>query len=134
MRKIAFIFTFLFCLLSFSTKAQSTIYFDANWNVTTKDNAVYYRSISSKKTKQEWIIDYYISGKKAKEVATIKGKEEGKFSMYYESGELMTDGRYKDGEKDGIWKTYYKNGKIKIIHRKSIFEWLSLKVSAFDAH
>lgn len=100
-------------LFTFAATAQDKVYFDANWNITDKENAVYYRSISSKKTKQEWIIDYYISGKKAKEVTTIKGKEEGKFSMYYESGELMTDGRYKDGEKDGIWKTYYKNGKIK---------------------
>ena len=99
--------------ISLSTQAQEMVYFDANWNVTTKDNAEYYRSISSKKTKSEWVIDYYISGKKAKEVSAINGKAQGTFSMYYESGELMIDGRYKDGKKDGVWKTYYKNGKIK---------------------
>tara|TARA_R110002049_G_scaffold222381_1_gene394026 strand:- start:100 stop:501 length:402 start_codon:yes stop_codon:yes gene_type:complete len=112
MKKIGFIIGI--CLLfSFVTKAQEKVYFDANWNISDKENAVYYRSITSKKTKQEWIIDYYISGKKAKEVASVKGKAEGAFSMFYESGELMTAGRYVNDEKDGIWKTYYKNGKIK---------------------
>jgi antitoxin component YwqK of YwqJK toxin-antitoxin module len=102
-----------FVLFSMAAKAQGKVYFDANWNITTKEKAVYYRAVSNKETKKDWIIDYYISGKKAKEVSSKKGRAQGKFSMFYESGELMTTGSYEDDKREGVWKTYYKNGKIK---------------------
>ena len=101
-----------FLLFSILAKAQGKVYFDANWNITTKEKAVYYRAVSNKETKKDWIIDYYISGKKAKEVSSKKGRAQGKFSMFYESGELMISGRYINDKKDGMWKTFSKNGKI----------------------
>jgi len=98
--------------ISFASQAQSKVYFDANWNVVTKEKAVYYRTIATEKSKKQWIIDYYISGKKAQEANYIKGKPDGKFLMYYDSGELKSIGFYEDGLKEGVWKTYDKNGKI----------------------
>lgn len=103
---------FFLAVFSFSTHAQSKVYFDANWNVVTKEKAVYYRTISANKSKKEWIIDYYISGKKAQEANYVKGKPDGKFLMYYNTGELKSIGFYEDGLKEGVWKTYDKNGKI----------------------
>ena len=103
---------FFLAFFSFSTQAQSKVYFDANWNVVTKEKAVYYRTISDNKSKKEWIIDYYISGKKAQEANYVKGKPDGKFLMYYNTGELKSIGFYEDGLKEGVWKTYDKNGKI----------------------
>ena len=103
---------FFLAFFSFSTHAQSKVYFDANWNVVTKEKAVYYRTISANKSKKEWIIDYYISGKKAQEANYVKGKPDGKFLMYYNTGELKSIGFYEDGLKEGVWKTYDKNGKI----------------------
>jgi antitoxin component YwqK of YwqJK toxin-antitoxin module len=108
------VFVFLLIIfLAFSAKAQDKVYFDANWNVTTKEKAVYYRTIEKNKNNKEWIIDYYISGKKLQEANYINGKPEGKFLIYYNSGELKVIGRYIKGLKDGVWKTYYKTGKIK---------------------
>ena len=45
MKKIGFIIG-ICMLFSFATKAQGKVYFDANWNITDKENAVYYRSFS----------------------------------------------------------------------------------------
>ncbi|WP_299669829.1 hypothetical protein [uncultured Polaribacter sp.] len=108
-------FTIL-CIVFFSifkTSAQEKIWFDANWNITTKKNAVYYRLVADHKSKKQQIIDYYISGKKAKEYFFVEGKENGKYAEFYNSGELRITGNFENGFREGIWKTYYKNGKIK---------------------
>lgn len=127
--------------LTLSVSAQDTTWFDANWQVTTKDNAEYYRPTPQKKGNGYWIVDYYKNGKiqmegysssavpleeefdglvtyyhdngKPFHEANYKnGKLEGVRKVYYESGELKEQGRYKDGKRDGIWKTFYKSGKI----------------------
>lgn len=103
---------FFYAFFSFTTQAQSRVYFDANWNVVAKEKAVYYRTISDNKSEKEWIIDYYISGKKAQEANYVKGKPDGKFLIYYNTGELKSIGFYEDGLKESVWKTYDKNGKI----------------------
>lgn len=111
-----FKFVTIFVIISFlsiSVYSQDKVYFDENWNVTDKENASYYRLVVNTKSEKEWIIDYYISGKKAQEAKYINGKPEGKFSVYYDSGELKVEGIYEKGLKVGVWKTYYKNGKIK---------------------
>ncbi|QTD37082.1 hypothetical protein JL193_13280 [Polaribacter batillariae] len=113
MRIIPLLFFILLVFFTTDFSAQEKIWFDANWNVTTKEKAVYYRPISRDKSKKQWVIDYYISGKKVKEVYYVSGKPNGKYSEFYNSGELKTTGKFEEGLKDGIWKTYYKNGKIK---------------------
>lgn len=103
---------FFIIFFSFFTQAQSKVYFDANWNVVAKEKAVYYRIIAADESKKGYIIDYYISGKKAQETNYVKGKPDGKCLMYYNTGELKRIGFYKDGFKEGVWKTFDKNGKI----------------------
>ena len=111
MKIVFFFLTFILFFLTTTINAQETIYFDAEWKITTKINAVYYRvEIQNKKAKT---IDYFMSGKKAQEVVYMDGKPEGKYNLYYNSGELKTAGEYQKGLKQGVWKTYYKNGKIK---------------------
>ncbi len=107
-----FLFFLFFISFSSATFCQEKVYFDDNWNVTTKENAVYYRVVSDKKSKKEWIIDYYISGKKAQEANYINGKPEGKYLLYYNTGELKKVGYFENGLKEGVWKTYDKEGKI----------------------
>ncbi|WP_435416316.1 toxin-antitoxin system YwqK family antitoxin [Polaribacter aestuariivivens] len=110
-----FFFT-LFFISIFSTvtlTAQQKIWLDENGNLSNREKAVYYRISNDNKSKKQLIIDYYISGKKAKEFYFIKGKPDGKYSEFYDSGEVKITGKFEDGYKEGTWKTYYKNGKIK---------------------
>ncbi|QOD60524.1 hypothetical protein H9I45_14440 [Polaribacter haliotis] len=113
MKITSILFFLLFSFFATDFAAQEKIWFDVNSNVTTKEKAVYYRLVSSNKNEKQQIIDYYISGKKAKEFSFVKGKENGKYSEFYSSGELKTIGKFDNGRRDGVWKTYYKNGKIK---------------------
>ncbi|CAA0172843.1 conserved exported hypothetical protein [Tenacibaculum maritimum] len=128
--------------LAITVNAQETIWFDANWNATTKDKAVFYRPAPQKKGNGFWIVDYYINGTVQMEgFSTVStpneekfdglilyyhpngktfhkanyqnGELEGKRDVYYETGELKETGKYTNGKRDGVWKTYYKNGKIK---------------------
>jgi antitoxin component YwqK of YwqJK toxin-antitoxin module len=96
-----------------NTVGQDKVWFDANGNTTTKEKAVYYRVFSNDKKDNKIIIDYYLSGKKAKESYVIKGKKEGKFVEFYATGEVMIIGEFENGFREGMWKTYYNNGKIK---------------------
>jgi antitoxin component YwqK of YwqJK toxin-antitoxin module len=96
-----------------NTVGQDKVWFDANGNTTTKEKAVYYRVFSNDKKENKIIIDYYLSGKKAKESYVIKGKKEGKFVEFYATGEVKVIGEFENGFREGMWKTYYNNGKIK---------------------
>lgn len=113
MKKTALLIFLFLGLVSNKTNAQKTIYFDAYWKETTKQNAAYYRPSPKEKSKGKLVIDYYISGEKAQEVYYVDGKPDGKYSFYYKSGALKIAGKYSEGKKDGIWKTFSKLGKIK---------------------
>ncbi|CAM1373483.1 conserved exported hypothetical protein [Tenacibaculum litopenaei] len=142
MRTSTWILVLFVGLMTTSLTAQETTWFDANWQVTTKDNAKYYRPSPKKIKDGYWIVDYYQNGKVQMEgfssvntpgeenfeglvtyyfengtpshEANYKdGKLHGIRKVYYESGELKEQGKYKNGKREGIWKTFYKNGKIK---------------------
>ncbi|QNM85662.1 hypothetical protein H9W90_00625 [Polaribacter pectinis] len=127
--------------LTSSLSAQETVYFDSNWNLSTKEKAAYYRPAPKKVDNGYWIVDYYVSGKKQMEglsktnkpnkevyvgavnyfhenganfqkVNYVDGKPEGKFYEYYDTGEMKRIGKYEAGLREGSWKVYYKNGKI----------------------
>ena len=113
MKKVVAIVFFICAFYSIETVSQENIYFDANWNRTTKQKAVYYRSLINTNKEKKLVVDFFITGKKVREVFYENGKPDGKFSEFYSSGELKITGKYKKGLKVGMWKTYYKNGKIK---------------------
>jgi antitoxin component YwqK of YwqJK toxin-antitoxin module len=92
---------------------QEKVWLDLNGNTTTKERAFYYRVFSNDKKKNKTIIDYYLSGQKAKESYIVKGKKEGKFVQFYATGEVKTIGGFENGFREGMWKTYYNNGKMK---------------------
>lgn len=101
-----------------SVTAQEIVWFNADWAIVPKKEAVYYR-LKPQPTKGGYLlIDYYMSGKKKREgVSTVYYPNEehyvGVVKTYFETGELHTKVRYKDGLKDGPWKEFYKSGKIK---------------------
>ncbi len=135
--------TFFVVFVSVSAVAQDTIWFDAKWEVTTKDNASFYRPTPKKMDNGYYLIkDYFINGQIQMEgfssVNSIKnlifngkvtyyfdngqpsaivsfknGKHHGERKSYYKAGQLKVHSRYKSGKRDGIWKFFYKNGKIK---------------------
>ena len=100
-------------------------------------------SFDHSKLKNDASVEYYKSGKLAKEVLLKNGKPEGIWKEYYESGQfkleiifkngksegvskcyhengqLEYEGIYKDGKKEGIWRIYFENGKL---DREIIFE------------
>lgn len=134
-------FTF-FIFVSFTLVSQEKIWLNNKGNITSKENATYFRPIPKKVKKGYWIIDYYVNGQIAKEgfgksytplkeeyeglvVEYYKnGKKKHKFNYregllhgikrsYYESGELKQLARYRNGLLDGVWKEFNKSGKIK---------------------
>jgi antitoxin component YwqK of YwqJK toxin-antitoxin module len=142
MKKVTQILTFFFIVfIATAGFAQKTIWFDENWQETTKEKSTYYRPQPKKVKSGYWIVDYYKNGQIQMEgYSTVNepnkeqfdglvtyyhqngntyhkanyknGKLEGVRKVFYESGELKQQGRYKDGKRQGIWKTFYKNGKI----------------------
>lgn len=141
MKQLFFTF-FLISFFTLSVSAQETIWFDKNWQETTKDNSFYYRPDPKKMKEGYWIVDYYKNGQVQMEgYSTVKtpnkevfdglvtyyhengkpshkanyvdGELNGVRKVFYESGELKEQGRYKNGKRQGNWKTFYKNGKIK---------------------
>ena len=40
----------------------------------------------------------------------IDGKEDGKWTRWYENGQIESEGNYKDGKKDGKWTWWHENG------------------------
>jgi antitoxin component YwqK of YwqJK toxin-antitoxin module len=92
---------------------QEKLWFDVNGKTTTKEKAMYYRVFSKDKNKNKIIIEYYVSGQKAKESHEVKGIKEGKFVEFYATGEVKIIGGFENGRREGMWKTYYNNGKMK---------------------
>lgn len=130
-------------LLFISTiSAQKIVWYDTNWNETTKQEATYYRPNPTKLKNGFWIVDYYKNGNVKREGFGLnktinnenftglvveyypnekiavkknykKGKLQGLCREYFNTGELKTQYRYREGKKDGVWKEFYKTGKIK---------------------
>jgi antitoxin component YwqK of YwqJK toxin-antitoxin module len=97
-------------LLSFSLQSQEVIWLDADLEKTSQDKADFYRI--DEKLEGE-IIFYYKKRTKFRKVFFSKGKPNGMFYEYYDTGELKETGYYTNGLREGIWKEFYKAGKIK---------------------
>jgi hypothetical protein len=128
--------------LTSSLSAQETIWFDSNWNETTKESAFYYRPSPAMMNKGFWIVDYFMSGAKQMEgfsstkepnkelfnglityyfetgktfqkVNYKKGKLHGDRKIFYETGELESERTYEKGLSKGVFSEYYKSGELK---------------------
>ena len=112
------VFLFLTSFFSYQLHAQKTVWFDADWAITSKNDAVYYRPHPQKVKGGYLLIDYYLNGNiKRKGISTVPYPNEeyyvGVVKTYFDTGELQTRVRYTEGKRDGSWKEFYKSGKIK---------------------
>lgn len=118
MKRSALLIALVVGFLSSSVSAQETIWFDANWNLTVKETATYYRPAPKKKDKGFWIVDYHMNGKKQMEgfssiLEANKEKFEGQIKYYFPTGILYQEVGYLKGKIEGIRKIYFESGKLK---------------------
>ena len=104
--------------LTVSVSAQETIWFDSNWNLTTKDKASYYRPQPEPQNNGFLIVDYYMNGNIQMEGFSLintpnKEKFDGLVKYYYENAVLFQEIHYKEGKQDGNRKIYFESGKLK---------------------
>ena len=95
---------------------KDTIWYDANWNVASKNVASYYRPSPSPKDNGFWLIDYHISGKKQMEAWSNAPDTEffnGTVTWYYENGNVTQTVNYKNNILEGERRNYHENGKLK---------------------
>ncbi|SIS73418.1 Antitoxin component YwqK of the YwqJK toxin-antitoxin module [Zobellia uliginosa] len=123
------LYTTLLLIASFSINAlaqQDTLWFDHNWNKTTKDNAHYYRPPVKKETSSLYRInDYYLNGT-LQMTGLSKFKDsvilEGKATWYRRDGKAMQTETYTNNKLNGLC-TYYKYDTCKKnTHKKDIPE------------
>ena len=120
MKKILFIL--LIGCISFATSTSTaqvekdTLWFDANWDSSTKSQASYFRPKPNKKANGFIWKDFYFSGAKQMEAVSLKENEEvfdGKVTWYFENGNVMQTVNYKNNVLSGERKNYYESGPLK---------------------
>lgn len=105
----------LFCKQLFSQKID-TIYFDRNWDKTSKDQALFYRPLPIVKEGNLFLLqDYYMSGKlqfkgRCKDVELQE--YEGEVIWYFENGAVSEVSIYKNGKRNGLSKAFLENGQV----------------------
>jgi len=116
------LFILLIGCICFTTSVSSaqtekdTLWFDANWNTSTKSQASYFRPKPVKKKKGFLWADYYLSGIKQMEAISLKENEEvfdGTVTWYFENGNVMQTVNYKNNILSGERKNYHESGPLK---------------------
>ncbi|WP_299253490.1 hypothetical protein [uncultured Aquimarina sp.] len=104
------------CHINFSTFAQKdTIWYNEKWQVTSKEDAAFYRPPVFKKGDVYLIKDYYKNGKLQMEgTSTEKDKNFwiGTVNWYKEDGKILQSFTYKNNRLHGDFITYYKDQKL----------------------
>jgi TonB family protein len=113
-----FIYLTLFFLVSSVASAQkiAVIYYDADWDITTKSEASYYRTCIIDTANQSFhggVKDYYMNGKLHMTGVYVNHIKVDSFFFYYPTGALESKGLYVDNVRWGTWKYFHKNGKLK---------------------
>ncbi len=117
-----YIVTFLIgcvtCATSISTAQveKDTLWFDANWSTSAKNQASYFRPQPTKQGNGFVWIDYFLSGAKQMEAVSLKENEEifdGTVTWYFENGNVMQSVNYKKGILFGERKNYHESGPLK---------------------
>ena len=112
-KKMLFLFLFFIGIFAFS---QEKLYFDADWEPTTKDKMEYYRE-TSKSGNLTHIKDFYKNGTlqmegEASDPTPNSEVFEGKVTYYYPSGKKQTETEFKNGQPIGIARDYDEEGRI----------------------
>lgn len=109
-------FTTLLVLVYALSFSQEKTYFDADWEITTKENAKFYREVEQISDSLYSMNDYYISGAIQMEgfsSDSVKFIYEKTAVWYYENGKKELSAEYKNDKTNGKVIHYLKNGKIK---------------------
>lgn len=120
-KNILLVIAILTSVTSLVAQVQDTIFYNRNWDVTTKDFAGYYRIETKEKVEDStyWSFkDYYLSNDQVQNEGFFVKKNYreircGKWFWYYENGNLETQGNYKNNQRVGLWSFYHKNGALK---------------------
>jgi len=130
-----YLFVFIFSTSIFAQK--DTIWFDANWNKSTKVQSSYFRPAPAKKDNGYLLVDYYLSGSKQMEAFSHTLEEEkfeGEVIWYYENGKIMQTVNYKNNIPNGLRKNYHESGSLKseysYLDDKITGDWVSYHENA----
>jgi TonB family protein len=113
---------FIIVLLPFTALSQvviDTMYFDRNWEQTAKEQAHYYRIISTD-TAGEFrflVHDFFPSGR-IQMTGTYKSirpdNKDGHFIYYFETGQKQMDCHYRDNMYHGLCQEWFESGQMKV--------------------
>ena len=106
MKHLTTLFTILFISLLSSPSLSETVSMDD----LVERNDLYYKKFTDVPFTGE--ISLKVTGEKISGKIQ-NGKKDGRWVLYYNSGQLNSDGNYKDGMKDGKSTEWYSNGQIK---------------------
>ncbi|AYN00637.1 toxin-antitoxin system YwqK family antitoxin [Chryseobacterium sp. 3008163] len=115
-KKITLIISCLFLQMLFSQKSDP-IYYDKDWEITTKANASYYRLMPLKQIGELVLLqDFYINGTQQFEGYTLKNNENayvGDIIWYDENGNDENFKQYRNDTKNLTLLYYHSNGKVR---------------------
>lgn len=120
MKTLTILFTLVVGFLTTTVSAQEAMWFDANWNSTTKEKATYFRPNPKVQNNGFWIVDYYMNGKIQMEGFSLNNnpnneKFHGLVKYYFEDGVLYQEINFIEGQIDGVRKVYFESGKLKTV-------------------
>jgi TonB family protein len=112
----------LLLVLPYNGRGQiilDTMYFNQNWEQSTKQDANYYRIVSTDTSSGSFrffVRDFYLSGQ-VQMTGTYKSirpdNKDGQFIYYYENGQQQRDCHYRDNTLNGIFREWYRSGQQK---------------------
>lgn len=115
--KAALIYS-LSLVLIFSSIGQAqglrTLYYNSQWELTTKDSSVFYRTCLIDTVKNAFIgevNDFTKGGQLIMNGNYQQGIKNGKFTFYYPSGQIESQGEFKNNIRVGTWNYFYPDGK-----------------------
>lgn len=117
-KSIKIIVILLISLFAYQVKGEKThviIYFDKNWVVCKPEDASYYRKCDWDNELNYYdgeFTDYLINDTKISQGSYTKGKKEGDFNFFFESGNNKITGYFKDNKPDSLWCWYYPGNKL----------------------
>ena len=111
---------FVFCLLQISItlwgQERIHLYFNSNWEVTTRDKAVYHRE--AEYDSQNLVLNGKVTDRDMKDHPVMEGiysfgRRNGEFTFYQKNGKIESKGVYLNSKRSGNWVYYYPDGRLK---------------------
>lgn len=113
--KTKILITFFTLLFFWTVKSQTKVYYNEIWEVTTEENAKYYRVISKISDSLFQIKDHYLNGILQMDgyFSDLENEVlEGTINYYNENGKIIRTENYLNGILNGLTTVYLNNGKI----------------------